>query len=215
MTTLNPNMTFLLSATNPSKLIQSHNETSQLLFAEKFLFKSFCCSIGIQHPDNYRFFFTFLCSFQQMIFMVSATKKFFLSRMICHHSIDNYILHITQVVPESTEVYERMSVMKTSPKIPKSQYFGRNLQFPSDDLRRKYHHSIENLNLHVTQVVSESTQVHHRMSANSTSWKTTKNSVFWKQSSVFFRRPTLKIPPLDRRFNPAYHSSGFRINTGI
>ena len=38
-----------------------------------------------------------------------------------------------------------------------------------DDLPRKYHYSIENLILHITQVVSELTQVCGRMSAANTS----------------------------------------------
>ena len=50
--------------------------------------------------------------------------------------------------------------------------------FREDGLPSKYHHSIENLILHITQVVSELTQVYERMSATNTSWKTPKTQYF-------------------------------------
>ena len=67
-----------------------------------------------------------------------------------------------------TEVYERMSAANTSWETPKTPCFGRHPQFSSDDLPSKYHHSIENLILHISQVVSESTQIYERMSAGIT-----------------------------------------------
>ena len=33
---------------------------------------------------------------------------------MCHHSIENLILHITQVILESTQVYERVSAVNTN-----------------------------------------------------------------------------------------------------
>ena len=82
------------------------------------------------------------------------------------------------MVSESTQVYEQTSATNTSWKTPKAQYFGRNPQFSIDDLPLKCHDSIENLNLHITQAVSELTQVYERMSATNTSWKTPKTHYF-------------------------------------
>ena len=45
---------------------------------------------------------------------------------------------------------------------PKSQYLRPNLLFSSDDLPLKYHYSIENLCLHITQVLSQLTEVYER-----------------------------------------------------
>ena len=42
-----------------------------------------------------------------------------------------------------------------------------------------------------------------------------KISVFPTKPIVFVWWPTPKIPPFDREFKSAYHSTGFRINTGI
>ena len=58
-------------------------------FAEKFLFKNFCWSLGIQLPDNYRSLCSFLCTFQRNDLYGVCKKKFFLRRLICHHSIEN------------------------------------------------------------------------------------------------------------------------------
>ena len=80
-----------------------------------------------------------------------------------HHWTENLILHITQVFSELTQVYARMSAANTIWNSPKTHCFGRNPQFSSDDLPSKYHHWTENLILHITQVVSESTQVYERM----------------------------------------------------
>ena len=44
-----------------------------------------------------------------------------------------------------------MSPTNTSWKTAKPQYFGPNAEFSSNDLPWKYHHSIENLILHITQ----------------------------------------------------------------
>ena len=96
---------FYYTATNPSKHFHSYIERSQLLFAEKFLSKNFCLRLGIHLADNYRFFFSFLCSFQRNGFYGVCKKKVFSRGLICHHSIENWILHITQGVSESTQVY--------------------------------------------------------------------------------------------------------------
>ena len=95
-----------------------------------------------------------------------------------HHSIENLNFHIAQVVSELTQVHEQMSEMNTSWKTPKTEYFGRNPQFSSNDLSSKCHHSIENLILHLTEVLSELTRVYKRMSAANTSWKTPATQCF-------------------------------------
>ena len=71
-----------------------------------------------------------------------------------------------------------MSAANTRWKPPKTQCFGRSPEYSSDDLPRKYHHGTESLILHITQAVSEFTQVYARMSAANVSWKTAKARYF-------------------------------------
>ena len=120
---------FYYPATNPSKLFHSYIERFQLLLPEKFLFKNFCWRLGIHLADNYRFLFSFLCSFQRNDFYGVCKKKDFSRGLICHHSIENWILHITQVVSESTQVYERMSAVNTRWKTQKLSISKRIISF--------------------------------------------------------------------------------------
>ena len=76
----------------------------------------------------------FYARLQRNYFYGVCKKKIFSRRLICHHSVENLILHITEVVSESTQVYERMSATNTSWNTPKTQYSGRNPYFSSDDI---------------------------------------------------------------------------------
>ena len=71
-----------------------------------------------------------------------------------------------------------MSAANTSWETPKTQCIGRNPWYSSDDQASKYHHSIENLTLNITQVVSESTQVCDQMLATNSTLKTDESQYF-------------------------------------
>ena len=72
----------------------------------KLFIKIFARHLGIPLRDNHRYLFSFLCSFQRNDSYGVCKKKMFLRGLICHHSIENLILHIIQVVSESSQVYE-------------------------------------------------------------------------------------------------------------
>ena len=84
------------------------------------------------------------------------------------HSIDNSILNLTQAIPDSTQVVERIAPANTPWTWGKASDLERNTLFFTDDLLQVRCHSIDNSILNLTQPISDSTQVVERIAPGNT-----------------------------------------------
>ena len=76
-----------------------------------------------------------------------------------YHSMQNLILHLTQMSFEITQVKKRIRTGITGQTSLENQYFRCKCRFLIDDPCWKWYHSMQNLILHLTQMSLEVTQV--------------------------------------------------------